>query len=253
MSEIAAVFDANLVLGRTDWRPIGTESVAAMLATMDRFGIDRGLVSHLLANVHEPECGNDLLFAAVAGHEDRLLPAPVVDLNDGGAWRSRVAEWEAKGARALRLAPAFYRNSLAGDAAADLAHVALAHHWPVVVAIETVRGLPWVSGRPSQALEFAQRFADVPVIALGCSRAHWYEVTAALVTAPNLYMDVTYIETGLALEQLVSAGLSRRLLHGSNYGACYANVCMERVRHSSLSVAEKAAILRTNGEALFPA
>ena len=253
MSEAVTAFDVNLLLGRTDWRPVGTESATEMLATMDRFGIERGLVSHLLANVHDPQCGNALLFAAVAGHEERLLPSPVVDLNDGGAWKSRVCDWEAKGVRALRLAPAFYRNSLAGDAAVELARVAMEHHWPVVVAVETVRGLPWVSGQPRHALELARRFPDLPVIALGCSRSHWYDIVAAMAAAPNLYLDVTLIETGLALEQLVAAGFGGRLLHGTNYSASYANVCMERVRHSGLSGAAQSAVLRDNAAGLFPA
>jgi len=66
------VFDANLILRRLGWRPIGVESAEDLLRAMDRFGIERGLVSHLTACIHEPAAGNQALFHAVAGHEDRL-------------------------------------------------------------------------------------------------------------------------------------------------------------------------------------
>jgi len=246
-----SVFDANLILGRLGWRPVGVESATQMLATMDRFGIERGLVSHLTACIHDADTGNALLFEAIAGQEQRLLPVPVVDLNDGGHWQEQVPEWTERGVRALRLAPAFYRNSLAGDAATSLAAVAREHRWPIVVAIETVRGIPWVSGQPHHAVELAQRFPELPVIALGANRSHWYELLPALQTRANLYLEMSNIETGLALEQLVAIGVEDRLLHGSNHGASYANLCMERVRRSSVADQVKRKVLSANAAALF--
>ncbi len=245
------VFDANLLLGRLAWRPIGVDSPAEMLRTMDRFGIERGLVSHLTACIHDAEIGNRLLFDAVSGHEDRLLPVPVVDLNDGGRWQGRVAEWRDRRVRALKLAPAFYRNSLSGPEAAALAETASEQGWPVVTAIQTVRGIPWASGRPGQALELAQRFPELKVLALGAGRNSWYEMVPAMQAAENLYMDLSNLETGMALEQLTAAGLEDRLLCGSNYGASYANVCLERVKCSGVGDAVKGKVLERNAFAFL--
>lgn len=245
------VFDANLVLGQLGWRPVGVDSAEQMLRTMDRFGIERGLVSHLTACIHEPEAGNGALFDAVAGHEERLLPVPVVDLNDGGRWRSRVEEWTDLGVRALRIAPAFYRNRLDGGEAKALADTALAHGWPLVVALNTARGVPWTGGQPAQALELAQRFPELKVLMLGANRSQWYEVVAALHRAPNLYLELSNLETGLALEQLVEAGFGRRVLNGSNYGISYANVCMERIRCASVDDRVKQAVLCGNAPSLL--
>lgn len=246
-----SVFDANLILGRLGWRPIGVDSAELMLRAMDCFGIERGLVAHLTACIHEPEAGNRALFEAVVGHEDRLMPTPVVDLNDGGAWRQRVAEWAERGVRGLRIAPAFYRNRLDGGEAQDLAEEAQARGWPVIVALNAVRGVPWVGGRPGEALELAHRFPELKVLALGANRSQWYEVLGALRSAPNLYLELSNLETGMALESLVEAGFGDRVLNGSNYGMSYANVCMERIRCSSLDDRLKQAVLSTNASVLM--
>lgn len=246
-----SAFDANLLLGRLGWRPIGVESATDLLRAMDRFGIERGLVAHLMACIHEPETGNAALFRAVAGHEDRLLPTPVVDLGDGGRWLEDVPRWIERGVRALRLVPGFYGNSVTGEAAARLAAVAREHCWPVVVAVETVRATPWSSGQPSQARDFARRFPDVKVLMLGPTRAHWYQLPPALEAAPNLYLELSNIETGQSLEQLVDCGFGERLLHGSNHGMSYANVCLERINRSGLDAAVKERLLRGNAAAFL--
>lgn len=240
------VFDANLILGRLGWRPIGMETADELLRTMDRFGIERGLVSHLTACVHETEAGNRQLFAAVSGQEDRLLPVPVVDLNDGGNWLSQVSHWVDQGVRALRIAPAFYRHQVNGTAAEALAQTACEHRWPVVVALSSVRGVPWVSGNTTHAKAFAQSFPDLRVLALGANRSQWHEIRAALGACPNLFLELSGLEIGLALEQLVAEGYADRLVHGSNCGMSYANVCLERIRCSGLCDAEKQAVLWDN-------
>ena len=241
-----SAFDANLLLGRLGWRPIGVESAAVMLREMDRFHIACGLVSHLTACVHDPEPGNRALFAAVADHTDRLLPVPVVDLNDGGRWRGSVAEWADRGARALRIVPAFYRRRVDGAEAEKLAEAASERGWPVVVTVNTVRSTPWPGGTVTQARDFAHRFPQVPVLCLGANRSQWYDIGPAMEACDNLYLDMSGIETGQALEQLVDSGFGDRLVNGSNYGMSYANVCMERVRCSGLSPARKQAILEDN-------
>ncbi|MGI6208083.1 MAG: amidohydrolase family protein [Anaerolineae bacterium] len=246
-----SAFDANLVLGRLGWRPIGVDSAEEMLRAMDRFGIARGLVSHLTACIHEPGAGNRALFDAVAGHEDRLIPVPVVDLNDGGQWRSQVAEWAERGVRAVRIAPAFYHNRVDGEAAEGLAQEAVSRGWPVVVALNAVRGVPWVNGRPGDALQLAQRFPQLRILLLGANRSQWYETIDILRNAPNVHLELSNLEIGLALEQLVQEGFGNRLLSGSNYGMSYPNVCMERIRCSSVDEQVKHAVLSGNAATML--
>jgi len=244
------VFDANLLLGRLGWRPVGVESASEMLCAMDRFGIERGLVSHLTACIHDVQVGNKALFEAITGHEERLLPVPVVDLNDA-SWEDQVGVWHERGVRALRLAPAFYHNRMDDGGTERLAAVARCHGWPVVVTIEAVRAIPWHGASPSWAVGLARSFPDIHILALGASRSHLGELLAGLGECPNLYLELANIQTGFVLERLVDAGLEDRLLCGSNYGASYANVCIERIKRSSVNDAVKAKVLYENAFAFL--
>jgi len=167
-------------------------------------------------------------------------------LHDEGRWTESLADWAERGVRALRSEPAFYRNHLDGPEAVALARAAAERNWPVVVALNSVRGVTWVGGHMAQAQDFARTFPDLKVLALGAIRSQWYDMRSALKGSPNLYLELSSLETGLAAEQLVAAGFGGRLLHGSNHGMSYANVCLERIRCSSLTEADKGAILWDN-------
>ena len=186
----------------------------------------------------------------MAGHEDRLIPVPVVDLNDGGQWRSQVAEWAERGVRAVRIAPAFYHNRVDGEAAEGLAQEAVSRGWPVVVALNAVRGVPWVNGRPGDALQLAQRFPQLRILLLGANRSQWYETIDILGMLPMYTWNCQpgdWSGTGTASAR----GFGNRLLSGSNYGMSYPNVCMERIRCSSVDEQVKHAVLSGNAATML--
>lgn len=68
---------------------------------------------------------------------------PVVDLNHGGRWQEWEAQWADRGVGAVRSEPTFYRHGVDGPAAAQ-AETATGHGWAAIVAVNSVRGVPWV-------------------------------------------------------------------------------------------------------------
>ena len=56
------IFDVNLILGQLGIRPIGVEDTDTMLSMMDRFGMERGLVTHIASCIHSTEFGNSILL-----------------------------------------------------------------------------------------------------------------------------------------------------------------------------------------------
>ena len=120
--------------------------------------------------------------------------------------------------------------------------------WPVVVAL-TVRSVPGLTaGRGCSAAG-----SEVPSAgsALGRNRSQWYETIDILRNAPNVHLELSNLEIGLALEQLVQEGFGNRLLSGSNYGMSYPNVCMERIRCSSVDEQVKHAVLSGNAATML--
>ena len=65
-----AVVDANVALGHWHDQPSPAADAPALLAALDRHGIERAVVHHVYAQTKSTVEGNALLFEAIAGHEE---------------------------------------------------------------------------------------------------------------------------------------------------------------------------------------
>jgi len=99
--------DVNAFLGSYPYRRVPGTSPDALLAAMDRTGIDRAWVSHLPGIFwRDPAAGNAWLYEAARG-QARLRPVPAVHPEMAG-WESVVREAADAGAPAVRCDPTFY-------------------------------------------------------------------------------------------------------------------------------------------------
>jgi predicted TIM-barrel fold metal-dependent hydrolase len=99
--------DVNAFLGSYPYRRVPGTSPDALLAAMDRTGIDRAWVSHLPGIFwRDPAAGNAWLYEVARG-QARLRPVPAVHPEMAG-WESVVREAADAGAPAVRCDPTFY-------------------------------------------------------------------------------------------------------------------------------------------------
>ena len=77
-----AVVDANVALGHGHDQPSPAADAPALLATLDRHGVQRAVVHNVYAQTKSAVEGNALLFEAIAGQEARLIPQCVVSPTD---------------------------------------------------------------------------------------------------------------------------------------------------------------------------
>lgn len=99
--------DVNAFLGSYPFRRVPGTSPDALLAAMDRTGIDRAWVSHLPGIFwRDPAAGNPWLYE-VARTQARLRPVPAVHPEMAG-WESVVREAADARAPAVRCDPTFY-------------------------------------------------------------------------------------------------------------------------------------------------
>lgn len=112
--------DVNAFVGSYPFRRLPGTSPGALLAAMDRSGIDQAWVSHLPGIFwRAPHEGNPWLAEACA-RESRLHPVPAVQPEMAG-WEDEVARARHVGAPALRSDPTFYGIAPAGPAMRALA------------------------------------------------------------------------------------------------------------------------------------
>src|SRR5688572_32495883 len=107
--------DVNAFLGSYPYRRVPGTSPDALLAAMDRTGIDEAWVTHLPGIFwRDPHDGNRWLLDACRKHQ-RLRPVPAVQPEIAG-WESVLAEARQAGAPAVRADPTYYGIAPSGPA-----------------------------------------------------------------------------------------------------------------------------------------
>lgn len=99
--------DVNSFVGAYPFRRVPGTSPEAVLAAMDRVGIDQAWISHLPSVFwREPAAGNSWLYDTTRRSE-RLRPVPAVHPGLPG-WEQQVREARAAGAPVVRCDPTYY-------------------------------------------------------------------------------------------------------------------------------------------------
>jgi predicted TIM-barrel fold metal-dependent hydrolase len=166
--------DVNSFLGAYPYRRVPGTSAEALLAAMDRVGIDEAWATHLPSIFwKDPTEGNPWLFEVTARHQ-RLRPVPAVH-PELAQWESSLDAAVKAGAPAVRCDPIFYGIAPAGPLVQALARACGEAGLPLLLAVrlEDLR-----QRHPNDRAE------DLPAAA----------VRALVRTVPQLRLIVTHAE-----------------------------------------------------------
>lgn len=241
------VIDAHVRLGTG--RDAALDA-ATLLATMDRLGIDRALVSpteRCLAVDHRE--GNAAVAAAAGASDGRLLPYAVAS-----PWRGRRALHELaraaeEGAVALALDPSVQGFDLLDGQVDPLVEAAAERRWPVYVRTGTPS-----FGLPLQLAELAVRHPGCAFV-MGKSGAtdFWIDARPALERAPNLYADTAYAPWDVVLDPLVAEPVGTdRIVFATDLPLSDAAIERARIDAWPLTQRQRAAVLGANLSRLLP-
>jgi hypothetical protein len=126
--------DVNCFLGAYPFRRVPGTSSEALLAAMDRVGIEQAWVSHLPSVFwRDPAAGNPWLYETTQGH-DRLRPVPAVHPGLAG-WQQLVIEGREANAPAVRCDPTYYGLDPVGLEMQALARLCGAEGMPLLLAV----------------------------------------------------------------------------------------------------------------------
>ena len=203
------VVDGHVMLGQGRDASLTAEE---LLATMDRLGIERALVSpaegYLPVRNRE---GNELVAAAAASSGGRLLAYAVATPWLGAEALEELRRARDAGAVALKLDSALQGFDLLDGQAEPLVAFAVDSGWPVYVRTGTPP-----HALPLQLAWLAARFPEGSFL-LGKAGAtdFSHDGPATLAAAPNVYADSVYVEwpTALAAADPDGSGRARVLLH----------------------------------------
>lgn len=126
--------DVNCFIGEYPYRHVPGGTPDALLAAMDRVGIDRAWVSHLDGIFSkDPTASNPVLYGALEGR-DRLRPVPAVhpDLPNRDAV---LDDAQTRTVPCVRADPCFYGTDAGGASMRALARAAAARALPLMLAV----------------------------------------------------------------------------------------------------------------------
>ena len=126
--------DVNCFLGAYPFRKVPGTSAEALLAAMDRAGIDQAWVSHLPSLFwRDPAEGNEWLYQTCAS-ERRFRPVPAIHPGLEG-WEELVAAAREAAAPAVRCDPTYYGLDPVGGEMGDLVRCCAAERMPLALAV----------------------------------------------------------------------------------------------------------------------
>jgi predicted TIM-barrel fold metal-dependent hydrolase len=229
------IIDGHVTIGRS--RDVGLD-VDQLLATMDRLGIDRALVSppEYLIPVRNRE-GNELVTAAARDSDERLHAYAVATPWLGGEAIEELERARDAGARALHVDPPLQGFDLLDGQVDPLIAFAVESGWPIYVRTGTPP-----HALPLQLAALAARF-PAGAFLLGRSGVTDFgrDGPAALDIAPNLYADSAHINWPVALA--AREGAAARVVFTTDAPFADAEIELARVVEAPLEEPVRSAIL----------
>ncbi len=241
-------FDCNAFFGLPTKRPLAPVPTAEeLLAEMDRAGVEKTLVWHILQHDASPQVGNQVLAEAIRPHPRLIgcwtvLPNqahefPPPDALFGQMREARVA--------ALRIFPSSHRFLANKVSMGELLEQMVACRVPLFLSLR--RGIDW-QGIYSLLAEFPE------LVCVICDHGCWgmdRQFRPLLERYPNTYVDTAQYLLDGGLEALVNDYGPGRLLYGSGFPESYLGGMMLALRHAQFSEEAKAAIASGNLERIL--
>jgi uncharacterized protein len=241
-------FDCNAFFGLPARRPVApVASAEALVAEMDRAGVDRALVWHIAQHDVAPQTGNRMLTEAIAPH-DRLVGCWTVLPNQAHEFPPPAKLFRRmKAARvvALRTFPGSHRFLLNVVSMGPMLSEMVARHIPLLLSL--ARGASW-----PVVYDLMAEFPELTCVV--CDHGCWGEdrmFRPLLERYPNLYVDTAQYLLDGGIEALVTDYGAERLLYGSGFPESYFGGMMMALKHAQISLEAKEAIAHGNLERLI--
>jgi hypothetical protein len=241
-------FDCNAFFGLSMKRPLAPVPTAeALLAEMDRAGVNKALVWHIAQHDASPQVGNQLLTDAIRPHP-RLLGCWTILPNQAREFPPLPAFFEQMReahVRALRIFPSSHRFLANAVSMGDWLEAMVARRIPLFVSLR--RGIEW-----RDVYDLLAEFPDL--VCVICDHGCWGQdrlFRPLLESYPNVYVDTAQYLLDGGIESRVADYGGRRLLYGSGFPESYIGGMMLALRHARIPDEAKAAISGANLERII--
>jgi predicted TIM-barrel fold metal-dependent hydrolase len=245
-----SLIDGHMYLGFSHRRyPLRIHSVERLVAIMDEYGVEQGIVSSLKANQYSCVEGNAELEQDWARYPERFIPLCTVNPRFGEETKREITKYIVeKGWKGVKLHPV--NHQYAADCLATKRLLDKLGELGVVVAIHcTAEEL----AHPRKVSALAHDFPNIKIIMvhMGALWAWWDTIEAAMEN-PNLYIntaDAMFCDG--QIEYAVKQIGPERIMWGSNLPVSYIAPNIARITCANISVSDQEQILSETSRKLF--
>jgi hypothetical protein len=236
------VFDANVRVGDLPGEPAACRDRAALLAEMDRHGVERAVVYHALTEEVSPVEGNRLLEPWLDAN-DRL--SPQWSVLPTAASLAQVQALHGQGrVSSVRL----HDTRVAGLPFRPWAYD------PLLAWLSAQRIPVWIPLPGADADELMMTLQDYPdlvTVLVGAHYVHHLLVRPLLARLPNAHLELSRYEPIGAIEALADEFGAGRLVYGSWYSQYAMGPMLFYLHHTNLSEEELALVCAGNLARIF--
>jgi predicted TIM-barrel fold metal-dependent hydrolase len=252
------MIDVNAYLGHFAFRQLRHNTGAGLVKLMDRFGVQRAVVSSAAAITYRNcQAGNEETAAEVEAHRSRLIPFAVLNPTYAGWEDDLKLCHEQFGMKGVRLYPRWHNYTLADPRCRALAEAAAARKMTVAipVRVEDRRQHGWLVNIPDLEMdEIAGLIRACPSTRFLIQNAGGLSGTAlgnrAAGIPSNFAIEITRVPVEFSNEvgRLVELLGEDRVLLGTGMPFHYPGPALVRVEVLQASEAVKQKIRKTNAE-----
>lgn len=214
---------------------------------LDRYGINKIILSSALALMDDLSQGNDENYRVVRSDE-RCFGYVVINPNQYVESVNNLKKYLGKPKIVgVKMHPAQFNNAVDSQASRDLVRIVDSYGYPILVHAEETD-----TARPSRILHIAEQFPNNQYIIAHMGNSWWREALDTASKKDNIYIDII---TSISFFDLIKVACqtigSDHVLYGSDYHLLEPAFSLGMVMSSEINEMERSNILFQNAERIF--
>ena len=243
--------DSYAYIGFWPYWPIKTRSVSDLIGLMDKWSIDKAVVSSLRSVFAvDVDGGNREVYEAMKKWPDRLVGCATLDLSSVDDALRQIAEAEDEGIRGFRLYPLYNGYSLK-KVHQKIVNRLIGASIPIIIPYRLIMNwsLPTLSS--SEIESFIPKVPDLPIILCGGNYPELAATMDIMLRFENVHFETSCLQTWNGIKNLVDMIGAERVLLGLGLPLQYPACGLTKVEHADISETDKRKIMGENAKRLF--
>ncbi len=227
-------------------------SLNQILGLMDRYHIDKVLLSSTKAIFYDWEEGNEDLLKITSEHADRFIPSLVINPVFGSDVSENTRKYVQKGVKSLRLFPLYHSYRLANEYILERL-VSVIEKSDVIITIPIRLIMNWAMPVlfASELEALVRNSPQRPIVASGINYGELYNFLPLLKKYHHLYLETSCLQTRGLIERTAKLFGADRILMGTGLPIQNPGIEMAKQQTLDLPDKDKKKIIGENARRLF--